>query len=675
MLNKLYINNKAVPFIILFLLVASFGLLIPKLGFYWDDWPVIFMTETQGSTGFWDFYQYDRPFSAWTYLLSAPILGTSPIGWHIYSLLLRWLTVVFLWLTLQKIWPSKPRQTFWIALLFSVYPIFNQQPVAVAYSQHWTSYLFYFVSIYLMLFSQKGRRFYYPWVLLSAFFSLIHMVTMEYFIGLELFRPIILWTYHYNYENISNKLVIFKKTLFSSWPYLVLLGIYVIWRLFFLNLADNDPNDPVFLKQITEAPVQALLDLLQIALQDLIYFLSSWFVGINPTIVDLRRPFFIVSTGISLITVVLLGLVLSRYKPIFQASISKRWHLQAVLFGITAALFGTLPVWMIGRQASLGLYGNRFGLAAMFGLSVALVGFLEWLSNRISVKITVICFLIGIAIHSHLYTAKSYVDSWEKQQRVYWQLSWRAPHIQPGTAIISDGEIFRYVGIYSTAMGFALLYPPTEDPQDMAYWFFSMGRGLNNMTEEMISGVPLTGSLRNYFFEGESKDALLLYLPGKNRCVRILRVNDPNTKEIPNLLKQVISISNLDRIKKDAHRDWSPPENIFGKEPEHSWCYYFESAELARQYQDWDEVIQLYQVAEQQEYSPSEMIEYLPLIDALLHTDRIEEAYQLSSQIKRLSDKIDDPICRVWLNNIENQNNTEIIYTYEKINKLLNCFD
>ena len=69
------------------------------------------------------------------------------------------------------------------------------------------------------------------------------------------------------------------------------------------------------------------------------------------------------------------------------------------------------------------------------------------------------------------------------------------------------------------------------------------------------------------------------------------------------------------------------------------------------------------------------MIEYLPLIDALLHTDRIEEAYQLSSQIKRLSDKIDDPICRVWLNNIENQNNTEIIYTYEKINKLLNCFD
>jgi hypothetical protein len=99
MLNKINIDDKLVPVILLFFLIASFGLLIPKLGFYWDDWPVIFMTQTQGNAGFWDFYQYDRPFSAWTYILSAPIIGTRPIGWHIFSLMLRWLTVVFVWLS------------------------------------------------------------------------------------------------------------------------------------------------------------------------------------------------------------------------------------------------------------------------------------------------------------------------------------------------------------------------------------------------------------------------------------------------------------------------------------------------------------------------------------------------------------------------------------------------
>jgi hypothetical protein len=459
MLNKINIDDKLVPVILLFFLIASFGLLIPKLGFYWDDWPIIFMNQTQGNAGFWDFYQYDRPFSAWTYILSAPIIGTRPIGWHIFSLLLRWLTVVFAWLAIQKIWPNKPRQVFWIALLFSVYPIFNQQPVAVAYSQHWICYLFYFISIYLMLLSQEQKRYYYHLIFLSAFFSLVQMLTMEYFLGLELFRPFILWTYHFNRGNQTNKLTIFKRVFSSSWPYAALLGVYVVWRLFFLELADTDPNNPVLIKQLFLSPVQLLIDLLQKVFQDFIFFLTSWSVAISPIDIDFRRPFFLASTGVVLVVTALLWLTLKQYRPSLQATAntSNNWHLQAMLFGVAAALFGTLPVWMIGRQVSLGLYGNRFGLAAMFGLSIALVGLLEWLSNRTVAKNTVVCILIGLAVHFHLFTAKTFQDSWEKQLRVYWQLTWRAPYIQPGTAIISDGEIFQYVGIYSTSMGISLL--------------------------------------------------------------------------------------------------------------------------------------------------------------------------------------------------------------------------
>lgn len=675
--KKINIDDKIVPVIFLFLLIASFGLLIPRLGFYWDDWPVIFMTQTQGNAGFWDFYQYDRPFSAWTYIISAPIIGTRPIGWHMFSLLLRWLTVVFVWLTLQKIWPNKPRQVFWIALLFSVYPIFNQQPVAVAYSQHWICYLFYFVSIYLMLLSQEHKRFYFHLIILSAFFSLVQMFTMEYFLGLELFRPFILWIYHFYRGNQTSKLRIFKKVLFSSWPYTALLGAYVVWRVFFLDLAGSDPNNPILLKQLFLSPVQVVIDLSQKAFQDFIYYLTSWFVAINPIDIDFRRPFFLASTGVVIIVTVLLWQILEHYRSSLQTTdnTSDNWHLQAMLFGVAAAVFGTLPVWMIGRQASLGLYGNRFGLAAMFGLSIALVGLLEWLSNRTAAKNILVCILIGIAIHFHLFSAKIFQDSWEKQQRVYWQLTWRAPYIQPGTAIISDGEMFQYVGNYSTAMAISLLYPPTENPQEMAYWFFSMGRGLYTRVEEMIAGVPLTNSLRNYSFEGNSKNSLLLYLPDPNQCLRILKPNEINNKDIPDLLQQVIPISNLDRIEKNFNQDWEPPETIFGKEPEHTWCYYFEKAELASQYKDWEEVISLYQVAEQQGYKPSDVVEFLPLLDAHLRTNRLDEAYRLSVQMKRLTDKRDDQICEVWLSNVENQDDHNIGSTYEKINEHLNCFD
>jgi hypothetical protein len=111
---------------------VSFGLLIPWLGFIGMIGLLSICCKTQGTSGFWDFYQYDRPFSAWTYIGFAPILGTMPLAWHVFTLLLRWWTAVFLWGSLRQIWANKPHQVFWTALLFAVSPIFTQQSVAVA---------------------------------------------------------------------------------------------------------------------------------------------------------------------------------------------------------------------------------------------------------------------------------------------------------------------------------------------------------------------------------------------------------------------------------------------------------------------------------------------------------------------------------------------------------------
>src|SRR5512142_2805373 len=100
-------GDQAVALLLLLATFVSFGLLIPWLGFYWDDWPVIYMRFAQGIHGFWKFYQYDRPFSAWTYIVFSPLLGTSPLPWQLFTLLLRWLSAVFLWASLKQLWPRK----------------------------------------------------------------------------------------------------------------------------------------------------------------------------------------------------------------------------------------------------------------------------------------------------------------------------------------------------------------------------------------------------------------------------------------------------------------------------------------------------------------------------------------------------------------------------------------
>jgi hypothetical protein len=138
------------------------------------------------------FYQYDRP-SRLTYIVFAPLLGTSPLVWHIFTLLLRWLTAAFVWGSLREIWPHKPHQVLWTALLFAVAPIFTQQSVAVAYSQHWLCYLLFFCSIYCMLRALNDARYFYLFAGLAVLTSLVQLLTMEYFLGLELLRPVILW--------------------------------------------------------------------------------------------------------------------------------------------------------------------------------------------------------------------------------------------------------------------------------------------------------------------------------------------------------------------------------------------------------------------------------------------------------------------------------------------------
>src|SRR3990172_259447 len=168
---KVPFTSRTVPLAILLLCLLSFGLLIPFLGLYWDDWPAIMTIRLFGVNEFWDFYRSERPFSAWTFVVTALLLGTRPIVWHIFTLMVRWLTVLGMWYALRGIWPRRIREVTWIAFLFTIYPAFSQQPVAVAFSQHWMSYSLYFLSLVAMIYAIRRPRWSWPLTLLAVFTS------------------------------------------------------------------------------------------------------------------------------------------------------------------------------------------------------------------------------------------------------------------------------------------------------------------------------------------------------------------------------------------------------------------------------------------------------------------------------------------------------------------------
>ena len=648
----------SVPIGLLGVLILSFGVFIPWLGFYWDDWPVILTGNLQGTAGFWAFYQYDRPISAWTYAITFPILGSTPLHWHLFTLLLRWGTAAAFWWAFSRLWPNHRRQASWAALLFAIYPVFTQQSISVAYSQHWICYLLFFLSLAAMVEAWRSQR-NHParfWLLttLAMAASLLQLLTMEYFAGLELLRPFLLWIL------ISEQTPGLRprlSTVLRGWlPYLFILAGFTVWRLFFLEFPGEEANPPILLFRMFSEPLDAGLRFLEIALQDSLHLLfGTWANIIAPEKVDLRDRFNLLSWGWTFLVAIVVIFFLRRLRatPGKAEADSSPWIRQALFIGAAAIALGMLPVWFTDRQIIVGTYSSRFGLAAMLGSSLVMVAAIEAVIGQKMQRIILIGLLIGLAAGTHVRTANDYRWSWVRQTRFYWHLYWRAPQIQPGTAIMSDGEIFRFVGLYSTAAGINLIYPPTQPAEQLPYWFYSMGREFKYNMPDFQAGLPLETTFRNYVFKGNTKDSLVIFHdPSVNDCLAVLSPKDFNIPNLPSVTREAISNANLSRILPEPATS-SPPVDIFGPEPRHTWCYFFEKAALGQQMEDWQTVIELGDQARELGYTPNfdasdTAHEWLPFIEAYAGGGRGSDAEQISLAAYSEVPQINGRMCDLW---------------------------
>jgi hypothetical protein len=83
------------------------------------------------------------------------------------------------------------------------------------------------------------------------------------------------------------------------------------------------------------------------------------------------------------------------------------------------------------------------------------------------------------------------------------------------------------------------------------------------------------------------------------------------------LTRIAAAVSDMNLIMTDVAMS-HPPRIIFGREPEHGWCYYYQQASLAMQKGDWELVRQLGAQAERQGLQPGDPVELIPFIKAKL---------------------------------------------------------
>jgi hypothetical protein len=672
-MKKLNIGDKYVPLIILGVCLLSFSILLPQLGYYWDDWLTLYLTYTYEEPNALIYYPY-RPIHAWMDVFTLSLIGLRPLFWHILSLVFRWLAAWGVWEVLKRIWPEHKHKVAWIAVLFTVYPAFSQQSVAVIFRPHWFTFVFFLLSLILMLEAYKNKKRFLVYTLLGVITTAVHLFNSEYLVGLELARPtILLLVVMRDVEEWKKRSI---KVLKQWIPYALVFIIFIIWRFFIVQI-ENDPNPPLDLSEILTKPSN-LVELFVISIRDMLHTLiTSWYQTLQPSLISVDRPSDLIAWGIALFSFGALYFVLLVGKISFGNDVDeKQWTRQALLIGLFATFVALVPIWLTGRKVIVGMWSDRLSLPAMFGASIFIVALVTLLIPRKVHRGIFLCLLVSLAIANQFRIGNDYRWDWIRQKRTYWQFYWRAPAIEPNTPIIGDGALTRNVSRYSAAFALNMLYPQDETNPLPSYWYFEVYYNkLANRVPQILEGMPLSDEFYSVNFKAESDDSILIFTPsGEDRCIWFLSPLDVKNADLPTEVRQLAEISNLDRINPEANNDSYPLEDIFGPEPEHTWCYYFQKASLARQYHDWKQVIVLGNEAENKGFSPKFGYELIPFIEANMAFGQLNEAVELTKKAIDMKGSAAPMLCVAWEDYYQNDGSREeYIISYDEVMRILNC--
>jgi hypothetical protein len=247
------------------------------------------------------------------------------------------------------------------------------------------------------------------------------------------------------------------------------------------------------------------------------------------------------------------------------------------------------------------------------------------------------------------------------------------PAIKPGTLLLTDQLPIDYESDLSLTAPINWIYKPDFTRSLLPYALVFTEKRLGGTLPSLNPGEQVQAYLRTVHFEGSTSQAIVFYLP-KTGCLRVLssQMGDESTYSRQSVfLLKAIPLSNPDLITPTTNWVSRLP---FVNEPEHTWCYYYAKAELARQQNDWKQVNDLYNKATFLGYKTDDPFEMLVFIEAQAMNGNLEAAQELSDHAMNLDSGIRKGLCQVWKRIAANDpERTANASQEEKILKALQC--
>src|SRR5215207_293440 len=612
--------------------ILAYGLLIPQLGFYWDDLPMSWIRYELGLEAMTRYFSTNRPVWGLLYQLTTRLFPQQPFYWQVFALVCRWLGAVVVWAIMRELWRDRTRFALSVALLFLLYPGFNQQWGAYLYSHFFIVLFFFLLSILLML----HRR-----TIPALIFSALNLWMMEYFFPLELARVGFIWvSLRREFPDPRQRI----KPAFQLWtPYLGVFALAVFSRLFIFN---NQVYGFGLMSQLKSAPLATILSLIQNILLSLwTVIFAAWaqaFKGPDPAV---HGPLtYGVFALVSFATAAFILIWLWRRSDLETRVNRDLWL--AIGLGFFLLPFAGAPFWVTGLTVSLAHPASRFTLPFAFGVSLILAGLIERMPWA-RVRFIVLALLVGLAAGCQFLWSTDYLRDWQAQKNLFWQMTWRAPGLKPNTLVLMNEELLFYAD-NSISAPLNWIYAPNNHSDRIEYVLFYPTNRLNASLPELQPEIPIQYDYIAGRFTGNTSQVVAFYYDPP-ACLRLLEPDIDAANRFlleESHMREASALSNPDQIL--ASQSAIMPA-VYYPEPTHGWCYYFQKADLARQLGDWEEVARLGDGALKLDDHPNNPVERFVFIEGYAHVGDWERALKLSRESYKVSkDYVGPLLCPLW---------------------------
>jgi hypothetical protein len=652
-----------VPVAFALVTIISYGLLLPLTGFYWDDWPFAWIARFLGPAAFIRSFQGFRPFLGPIFFLTTSLVPPNPLLWQILALIVRFLAAISASFALRQIWPLHNTQTVLASLLFLVFPGYSQHWVSFTHiNQEWLSFICYLLSFGLSARALRGPKHRLRNTLAALALMTVGVFPTEYFIGLEPMRLLFIWVIvSETSEGFIQRL---RATLKAWWPYLAIWLINILWLLYFYRSGVYVSYD------LTAARAAPAFNQILLIFGDALWKagLYVWFQVVILLSGSISAPTSLVAVALIAVSFALSSFYLQRLEltprqgspPVRSRAATaaspqlgnahRRFAVPAAAIGLVGLLLGRLPSFAAGLPLTLQSSFDRFMISMMLGASLLVSGLVNLLVRHSRLRIYVFSGLLALGIGQQFFNANIFRRDWLRQQEIYWQFVWRVPALKPQTAIITQQMPLDYETDLSMTAALNWIYSPQPHPTALPYALVYSEKRLGGPAlPNLDAGTAMQLPFRTVNFMGSTSQAIVIYVP----ALGCLRVFDPALGDteiysrFPESLTAAIPLSDPGRILTGS--DSVPPPNPpFASEPTHTWCYFYEKAELARQVKDWAGVARFGAEAARQDFGPKDAFEWLPFIEADAHLGNLAAARQITRQASSQEPKLQRGLCVLW---------------------------